>query len=177
MVVMQWRSMEGSPHSIPPRARVGDGCAIGRSRVFGSRCGECSVGELDEQGRLDWKGVFADGSSGNSTYLATLHGVTLIELTLDCVAVPRRGAGRPRKNRRRLIDDKATDSDRLRSRLRKRDIELICPHKSNRHKAAAQDDRKLRRYKWRWNDLPPRVTPVPMLPSALALPGLAGGGA
>jgi hypothetical protein len=73
----------------------------------------------------------------------------LIESTLERVAVPRR-RGRPRKNPKRLIYDKAADSDPLRKRLKNRGIDLICPHKSNRRKPRTQDGRKLRRYKRRW---------------------------
>ena len=80
---------------------------------------------------------------------ASPHEVTLIESTLERVAVPRR-RGRPRKKPRRLIYDKAADSDPLRKRLKRRGIELICPHKSNRRKPPTQDGRKLRRYKRRW---------------------------
>jgi len=81
---------------------------------------------------------------------ASPHEITLIESTLDCVAVPRPGKGRPRKNPKRLIYDRAADSDPLRKRLKKRGIDLICPHKINRKKPATQDGRKLRRYKRRW---------------------------
>lgn len=73
-----------------------------------------------------------------------------MEKTLDTVAVPRRGGGRPRKNPERLILDKAYDSDPLRARLAKRGIEMICPHKCNRVKPPTQDGRKLRRYRRRW---------------------------
>lgn len=51
---------------------------------------------------------------------------------------------------RRLIYDKAADSDPLRRRLANRGIDLICPHRSNRRKVALQDGRKLRRYARRW---------------------------
>ena len=52
---------------------------------------------------------------------------------------------------KRLIGDKAYDSDPLDQHLKKnRDIELIAPHKSNRKKPRTQDGRKLRRYKRRW---------------------------
>jgi len=74
----------------------------------------------------------------------------LIESTLDRVAIPRRGQGTPRKNPKRLIYDRAADSDPLRQRLKQRGIDLICPHKSNRIKPPTQDGRKLRRYKRRW---------------------------
>ena len=76
--------------------------------------------------------------------------VTLLEKTLDTVAVPRRGGGRPRKNPERLILDKAYDSDPLRARLAKQGIEMICPHKCNRVKPPTQDGRALRRYRRRW---------------------------
>jgi transposase len=81
---------------------------------------------------------------------ASPNEVTLIEKTLDQIAVPRRGRGRPKKNPLRLIYDRAADSDPLRKRLKKRDIELICPHRINRTKPKTQDGRKLRRYKRRW---------------------------
>src|SRR5207253_1070735 len=80
---------------------------------------------------------------------ASPHETTLIESMLEQVSVPRR-RGRPRKNPTRLIYDKGGDSDPLRNRLKKRGIELICPHKSNRRKPPSQDGRKLRRYKRRW---------------------------
>jgi transposase len=49
-----------------------------------------------------------------------------------------------------LIYDKAWDSDALRTRLAKRDIDLICPHRKNRKRPPIQDGRKLRRDKRRW---------------------------
>lgn len=51
---------------------------------------------------------------------------------------------------KRLIGDKAYDSDALDKELREQDVELIAPHKSNRKKARTQDGRALRRYKRRW---------------------------
>jgi transposase len=76
--------------------------------------------------------------------------VTLIESTLEQVAVPRSGPGRPRTKPRRLIYHKASDSDALRLRLKKRGIESICPHRSNRKRPTLQDGRSLRRYRRRW---------------------------
>lgn len=66
------------------------------------------------------------------------------------MAVPRPRRGRPRKNPRRLIYDRAADSDALRVRLARRGIDLICPHRANRTKPRRQDGRKLRRYPRRW---------------------------
>lgn len=68
--------------------------------------------------------------------------VTLIE---DLVAV-RCYLRRPQ----RLVYDRAADSDALRRRLRVQQIELICPHRSNRKRPPLQDGRKLRRYRHRW---------------------------
>lgn len=87
-------------------------------------------------------GVHLDSASPNE--------VTLIEKALSTVAVPRAGRGRPRNKPTRLIYDRAADSDPLRIRLKKRGIDLICPHRSNRSKPPLQDGRKLRRYKRRW---------------------------
>lgn len=81
---------------------------------------------------------------------ATKAEVNLLEPTLGRVAVPRSGRGRPRKNPRRLIVDKGYDCDDLRLRLKRRGIDLICPHRKNRKRPRLQDRRKLRRYKRRW---------------------------
>jgi transposase len=97
--------------------------------------------------------VVADGKGiplGVHLTSATPNEVTLVEATLNQVAVPRNGRGRPRKNPLRLIYDRAADSDPLRRRLAKRGIDLICPHRKNRIKPKRQDGRKLRRYKRRW---------------------------
>jgi len=66
------------------------------------------------------------------------------------VSVPRNGPGRPRNKPDRLIADTGYDSDSLRIDLKKRGIDLICPHCKNRKKPKLQDGRKLRRYKRRW---------------------------
>ena len=76
--------------------------------------------------------------------------VTLLETTIDKIAVPRAGRGRPRKNPKRIIADKGYDSDPLRDRLAERGIELICPYRKNNQKRKYHDGRKLRRYKRRW---------------------------
>ena len=73
---------------------------------------------------------------------ASPHEVTLIEETLEqrfVSTLPKR-----------LIGDKAYDSDPHDKKLAKRGIELIAPHKMNRKKPKTQDGRKLRRYKRRW---------------------------
>ncbi|QDT89924.1 Transposase DDE domain protein [Gimesia algae] len=68
--------------------------------------------------------------------------VKLIESLLDQRVLPR--------DPDRLIYDRVADCDPLRTRLAKRQIELICPHRKNRVKPATQDGRALRRYRRRW---------------------------
>ena len=51
---------------------------------------------------------------------------------------------------KRLIADRAYDSEALRKRLADMEIDLICPHRRNRKKPKLQDGRKLRRYRKRW---------------------------
>jgi len=76
--------------------------------------------------------------------------VKLVEKTIDTIAVPRSGPGRPRTKPQRLIADRGYDSDPLRQRLRRRGIELICPYRKNNKERKYEDGRKLRRYKRRW---------------------------
>jgi transposase len=73
---------------------------------------------------------------------ASPHEVTLVDRTLDNCFL----AQLPK----RLIGDKAYDSDALDTRLtEERGIEMIAPNRSNR-KRLTQDLRPLRRYKRRW---------------------------
>jgi transposase len=51
---------------------------------------------------------------------------------------------------KRLIGDRAYDSDALDSELRSMGIEMIAPHRKNRNHLT-QDRRPLRRYKRRWH--------------------------
>ena len=63
---------------------------------------------------------------------ASPHEVTLIEATIALVRVPRPKRGQPRKQIKRLIYDKAADSDPLRKRLKRCGVDLICPHRDGR---------------------------------------------
>ena len=90
--------------------------------------------------------VLVDGRGlplGVDTASASPHEVTLIEPLLDKRVLRRRP--------RRLLYDAAADSDPLRDRLRRRGIDLICPHRKNRKKPTTQDGRKFRRYRHRWS--------------------------
>jgi transposase len=77
--------------------------------------------------------------------------VTLLEKTLDTIAVGRTGKpGRPRKRPERLVADRGYDSNKLRAALMRRGIEPIIPARRNNRRATHQDGRKLRRYRHRW---------------------------
>ena len=73
---------------------------------------------------------------------ASPHEVMLVHDTLACLFV----AALPK----RLIGDKAYDSDPLDRELAKQGIEMIAPHRMSRKKPPTQDQRKLRRYRHRW---------------------------
>ena len=97
--------------------------------------------------------VVVDGQGiplGSTIASASPHEVTLVDKVLAQIRVPRNGPGRPKSRPKRLIGDRAYDSDKLRKDLRNRQIELICPHRKNRKKPKVQDGRKLRRYGKRW---------------------------
>jgi transposase len=123
-----------------------------RQLCSGKKRGAC-VGKTKRGKGTKWM-VVVDGQGvplGKHLASASPNEVTLIEPTLASIAVPRKGRiGRPRSKPQRLIYDKAADSDPLRKRLKKRGIDLICPHRSNRIKPKLQDGRKLRRYRRRW---------------------------
>jgi len=80
---------------------------------------------------------------------ASPHEAPLAEATLAQVKVPR-PRGRPRQRPRRIIADKAYDSDPLRRRLKRRGIELIVPYRWYKKNKPYADRRKLRRCRRRW---------------------------
>jgi transposase len=127
--------------------------AFADGSVAPAKPGGAGVGKPQHGKGTTWM-VVVDGQGvpvGNLLASASPAAVTLLEPTIETIAVPRPGPGRPRKRPERLIDDKACDSDAWRQRLAKRGIDVICPHRKNRVKPPRQDGRKLRRYKRRWN--------------------------
>jgi transposase len=72
-----------------------------------------------------------------STHAANHHEVTLVQLSFDFYMIE----AKPEN----LIGNKAYDSDKLDSSLKKQGVEMIAPHRSNR-KLKTQDGRCLRRY-------------------------------
>jgi transposase len=124
----------------------------GRQFRSGKKRG-AGVGKTKRGKGTKWM-VVVDGRGvplGNYLHSASPAEVKLAETTLEAIRVGRsHHAGRPRQKPVRVIADKAYDSDPLRKRLQQRGIELICPHKRNRVRAATQDGRALRRYRRRW---------------------------
>jgi transposase len=97
--------------------------------------------------------VVVDGQGvplGSHLTSASPAEVTLAEPTLNAIAVPRGGPGRPQKRPLRVIADRGYDSDPLRWRLIRRGILLISPHRKNRRAAPLNNGRSLRRFRKRW---------------------------
>ncbi len=70
---------------------------------------------------------------------ASPHEVTLVRKTIQgpfLIALPKR-----------LIGDKAYDSDSLDAELEKMGVDMIAPHKANRKRQKTQDGQPFRRYK------------------------------
>ena len=104
-----------------------------------------SIGKTKRGKGTKWM-VVVDGAGvplGSQLLEASPAEVTLVEHTLNGVA------RRHRRKIRRLIADRAYDSDGLRRHLRAQKIERIRPHRHGRKKKA-QDGRPLRRYRHRW---------------------------
>lgn len=76
--------------------------------------------------------------------------VKLAEETLETIKVPRRGRGRLRSRPKRLVGDKAYDSDKLRDSLRGKGIRLLVPHRRNRKHCIKQSPEVGERCQHRW---------------------------
>ena len=122
----------------------------GRQFCAGQR-GDAAVGKTKRGKGTKWM-VLVDGQGlplGVRLESASPGEATLAEATLKEVRVPRT-KGRPRQKPKRVIADRAYDSDPLRERLKRRGIELIAPYRKNNKQRRYEDGRKLRRYKRRW---------------------------
>lgn len=120
------------------------GRSDGRRDVFpGKKRGKC-VGKT-KCGKGTKTMVLIDGNG--LPMAAEIASASPAEVTLIEPLVEKRVI---RRKPKRLIYDRAADSDPLRKRLRRRGIELICPHRKGRRKPATQDGRPLRRYRRRW---------------------------
>ena len=118
---------------------------------------EALARDLEERGAINLSECFIDGtfvvakkgaqkwerpSGGKVRSSWLLHEVTLVQATLDEIVT----VGQPR----RIIGDRAYDSDPLDNALAAQGIEMIAPHRRNRKRKATQDGRPLRRYRRRW---------------------------
>ncbi len=89
--------------------------------------------------------ALADGSGlplAINAASASPHEVTLVKQTLESRFIEEKP--------KRLVGDRAYDSDLLDAALAERGIEMIAPHRRRRKKPKTQDGRKLRRYKRHW---------------------------
>ncbi len=116
-----------------------------RWNICHSQKGDIRVGKT-KRGKGSKLMAMTDGTGLHLTVSVTsasrLHEVTLVESTLDACFAP--------DIPKRVIGDRAYDSDRLDRRLAERGIEMIAPHRRNLQRPKTQDGRKLRRYKGRW---------------------------
>jgi transposase len=95
--------------------------------------------------------VLVDGQGipfGSHTGSASPAETTLLDKVMGEIRAPKQGPGRPRTRPKRVIGDKAYDSDPARKPLRQRVINLLAPHRKNHRNVDRQDDRLWDRY-WR----------------------------
>jgi transposase len=96
--------------------------------------------------------VVVDGQGvplGGTIASASPAEVRLAEETLGTIKVPRHSRGRPTSRPKRLIGDKAYDSDKLRASLAGRGIRLLVPYRRNR-KGRITSPEVQERYQHRW---------------------------
>ena len=97
--------------------------------------------------------VVVDGQGiplGGTIASASPAEVKLAEETLETIKVPRQGRGRPRSRPKRLVGDKAYDSDKLRVKLGGKGIRLLVPYRRNRKPRRKQSPEVEARYQHRW---------------------------
>jgi hypothetical protein len=83
---------------------------------------------------------------GSHTASASPAEIRLLEKVMGDIRVPRKGPGRPRTRPKRVIGDKADDSDLHRKILRGRGINLHEPHVKNHWNPNRRDDRLRNRH-------------------------------
>jgi transposase len=132
------------------------GCSIGKrrssTRAFSLQKRGPAVGKT-KRGKGTKRIVVVAGKGlplGSYTDSASPAEVRLAEKTLQQIKVPKKVPGRPKTRPKRVIGDKAYDSDPLRKRLRKRGINLLSPHRRNHRNVNRQDDRLWDRYRRRY---------------------------
>jgi transposase len=145
------RRVAGAARSARWRRAFAMGGDVPGRQFRSSQKGGSAVGKTKRGKGTKWM-VLVDGGGlplGVRLESASPGEVTLAEATLAEVKVPR-PKGRPKQKPKRVIADRAYDSDPLRERLAKRGIEWIVPYRENNKLKKYHDRRKLRRYKRRW---------------------------
>lgn len=139
------QAVAGLPRPAGPKTAAGLEPEFHRREFRSRQKGGAAIGKTKRGKGTKWM-VVVDGQGvplGSRLLEASPAEVTLVEHTLNGVAP------RHRRKIRRLIADRAYDSDGLRRHLRAQRIELISPHRKGRQQKA-QDGRPLRRYRHRW---------------------------
>jgi len=132
------------------RPRLGGG--IRGCNLHSGKKGGAAVGKT-KRGKGTKYLVVVDGQGiplGSHTDSASPAEIKLLEKVMADIRVPKKGPGRPRTRPKRVIGDKAYDSDPARKRLRRRGINLLAPHRKNNRNVNRQDDRLWDRYKRRY---------------------------
>lgn len=145
------RRVAGAARRVGQRRPAAVGRDVPGRQLRSGEKGGSAVGKTKRGKGTKWM-VLVDGQGlplGVRLESASPGEVTLAEATLAEVKVPR-PKGRPRQKPRRVIADRAYDSDPLRERLAKRGVELIVPYRKNSRLRKHEDGRTLRRYKRRW---------------------------
>ncbi len=97
--------------------------------------------------------VLVDGTGvplGSHTDSASPAEITLLDKTLGEIPVPKGGPGRPMTRPKRVIGDKASDSDPGRRRLKRHATSPLVPHRKNHRNVNRQNDRLWDRYRKRY---------------------------
>lgn len=140
-------SFRPGPSRYPRLRRGFRGCELLPGKKRGAGVGKT------ERGKGSKCLVLVDGQGiplGIHTDSASPAEIKLLDKALGEIRVPKQGAGRPRTRPRRVIGDKAYDSDPARKRLKKRGITLLVPHRRNHRNVNRQDDRLWDQYRKRY---------------------------
>ena len=133
------------------RRSLGLAGSLQRRQLRAGEKGGSGVGKTKRRKGSKWM-VVVDGQGiplGGAITSASPAEVRLAEETLETIKVPRQGRGRPKSRPKRLIGDKAYDSDKLRASLAGRGIRLLVPYRRNRKDKITSPEVEAR-YRHRW---------------------------
>jgi transposase len=139
------------PVPVGRRRSLGLAGSLHRRQLRTGEKGGFGVGKTKRGKGSKWM-VVVDGQGiplGSTITSASPAEVRLAEETLSTIKVPRPGRGRPKSRPKRLIGDKAYDSDKLRASLAGRGIRLLVPYRRNRKDKKTSPEVE-ERYRHRW---------------------------